>query len=99
MALDKLNNPDVLTLQARAEIVALARPKRPRTEAYSAGRYPFTYACDQIRSRLLYSSRAEAAGQITKLATQAGLPRQYVAQQLAEAYIIENNIERRRENG
>lgn len=95
MALDPLNNPDVSTLTARAEIIELARPKRPATQAYIASRYPFTYACDQIRARLLYSSRAEASGYMRELADKAGLPTQYVAQQLAEAYIIENNIERR----
>ena len=97
MTLDKLNNPDVATLQARAEVVQLARPKMPATSSYSPSRYPHTYACDQVRSRLGYSSRAEASGYIRELSAKAGLPTQYVAQQLAEAYIIENNIERRRE--
>lgn len=89
-----LNEPNVATLKARQELRIIATPKPPPRGEFSVSRWPNTYAYDQVRSRVpSVDSRAEAAGAVRRLAEQAGLPVEYVKEQLATAYCIENNID------
>lgn len=88
-----LNTPDVATLSARQKVTQLARPKCRPVEPYSPTRYPWTYATDHVRSRGHAFTRANASRYIRELAERAQLPEQHVATQLAEAYIVEHNID------
>lgn len=88
-----MNNPDVATLRARGAIRTLATPKPVRPSAFIAGRFPYTYAADHVRVRGLADSRADASQYRRRLAEQAGLPDEFVAEMFAIAYCQENNIE------
>ena len=86
---------DVATLRARATLRALATPAAPARQAFIAGRFPYTYAYDHVRTRLSgpMMSRDQASAWVSAQADAAGLPKEFVCQMLATAYCIEHNVE------
>ena len=90
-----LDSPDLATLKARQQLRSLATPKPERMTQFSVSRWPYTYACDHIRSRLpqVVDSRGDAAQYVKRMAYVAQLPKDFIYEMLATAYCIENRID------
>ena len=84
---------DVATLKARRALRVLATPNFEPPRAFSASRWPYTYAYDHVRARGLADSRGEAGQLVKDLAKKADLPVEFVLEMLATAYCTENNVE------
>lgn len=88
-----------MRLDQTAEVVAEILARRPEREQAIPSRYPFTYAYDFLRTHAaIYGlpigmSRGEAGVAITRFCENMGLDRGEIVAQLADAYLIVNDVE------